>query len=57
MTDPLGSGTFTEAIGDISGLVTTSYVPGYVTAIVGAAALGIAFAWIGRAIGRFRGTK
>lgn len=54
MTDPLGTTTFNDAIGDLRDLVTTSYVPGYVTALVTATAIGVGIAWLGRGLARFK---
>lgn len=54
MSDPLGAGTFTDAVSDLQGLVTTSYVPGYVTALVAAVAIGVGLAWLGRGLARFK---
>ncbi len=56
MTDPLGAGTFTGALQDLQSLVTTSYVPGYVTAIVAATAIGVGLAWLSRGLRRFKRT-
>lgn len=54
MTDPLGGTVFTDALSDGRSLVTTSYVPGYVTMILFAAGLGIAFTWLARGINKLR---
>jgi len=54
MTDPLGLTTFTDAITDLSGLVTTTYVPGLVTAIVTATAIGVGLSWLSRGLRRFK---
>jgi hypothetical protein len=54
MTDPLGTGTFADALGDMLSLVSTSYVPGYVTAIVAATAIGVGIAWLSRGLRRFK---
>lgn len=56
MTDPLGSGVLADAIDDVKGLVGGTYVPLYITAILGASAIGIAIAWFSRGINRFRRT-
>jgi hypothetical protein len=54
MTDPLGATTFNDAIGDLRDLVTTSYVPGFVTAIVTATAIGVGLAWLSKGLRRFK---
>lgn len=54
MTDPLGSGVYDGAISDVSTLVTGSYVPGIVLAIVTAVGIGIGFAWLRRGIRSFK---
>lgn len=54
MTDPLGVGIFDGALTDMQGLVTTSYVPGLVTAIVAAVAIGVGLSWLSRGLRRFK---
>lgn len=49
MTDPLGSGTLSGALTDITGLVTGTYVPVMVAAVLFGVGLGIAFRWLRRA--------
>lgn len=49
MTDPLGSGTLSGALDDITGLVTGTYAPVMVAAVLFGVGLGIAFRWLRRA--------
>jgi hypothetical protein len=46
MTDPLGSGVLQGAVDDVQGLVTGTYAPVMVGAIIFGVGLGIAFRWI-----------
>jgi hypothetical protein len=49
LADPLGPGVLAGAVSDIQGLVTGTYTPVMVGAILFGTALGIAFRWIRRA--------
>lgn len=49
MTDPLGAGGLADAVGDIQGLITGTYAPVMVGAILFGVGLGIAFRWLRRA--------
>ena len=49
MSDPLGAGTLSGAVDDVQGLVTTTYVPVMVGAILFGVGLRIAFRWVRRA--------
>lgn len=48
MTDPLGSGTLSDAVSDLQGLVTGTYVPVYITAMLAAIAIGVGLRWLNR---------
>lgn len=50
MTDPLGPGTLATAVTDVQGLLTGTYAPVMVGAIVFGAGLGIAFRWLRRGV-------
>lgn len=54
LTDPLGSGVYTGALDDVESLVTTSYVPGLVAAVIAAVAIGIGITWLRRGIRSFK---
>jgi len=54
MTDPLGSGVYSGALTDVQTLVTTSYVPGLITAILAAVAIGIGLTWLRRGVCTFK---
>jgi len=47
--DPLGAGTLSGAVTDVQGLITGTYAPVMVGAILFGVALGIGFRWIRRA--------
>jgi hypothetical protein len=49
MTDPLGAGTLAGAVDDVQGLVTGTYVPVMIGAIIFGVGLRIAFRWVRRA--------
>lgn len=49
MTDPLGAGGLSDAVTDITGLISGTYAPVMVTAILFGVGLGIAFRWVRRA--------
>jgi hypothetical protein len=49
LADPLGPGVLASAVSDIQGLVTGTYAPVMVGAILFGTALSIAFRWIRRA--------
>jgi len=55
MTDPLGTGTLAGAVDDVQALVTTTYVPIMVGAIIFGVALRVAFKWLGKASRRVGG--
>lgn len=54
MSDPLGVGTFDGAGTDLMGLITTSYVPSYVTLIVFASGVGLGLTYLARGLRALR---
>lgn len=54
MTDPLGSGVLADGVADMKGLVTGSYIPVYITALLAAAAISTGLVWFGRGVSRFK---
>lgn len=48
MTDPLGSGGLSGALTDVTDLLTGSYVPVMITAILFGVVLAIGFRWLRR---------
>jgi len=49
LADPLGANTLSGAVTDVQGLITGTYAPVMVGAILFGVALGIGFRWIRRA--------
>lgn len=49
LTDPLGAGILSGAVSDVQTLITGTYAPVMVGAILFGVALGIGFRWIRRA--------
>ena len=49
LADPLGTDTLSGAVTDVQGLITGTYAPVMVGAILFGVALGIGFRWIRRA--------
>jgi len=49
MSDPLGAGGLSGAVDDAQGLVTTSYVPVMIGAIVFGVVIRIGFKWLRKA--------
>lgn len=46
LTDPLGTDTLSNAITDVQGLVTGTYMPLYVGAVIFGVALSIGIRWL-----------
>lgn len=49
LADPLGTGTLAGAVTDVQGLITGTYAPVMIGAILFGVALGIGFRWVRRA--------
>jgi len=50
LADPLGAGTIAGALTDLQGLITTTYVPLLVGAVVFGTAIGIGIRWLRRGL-------
>lgn len=57
MTDPLGSGVLQGAVDDMQGLVTTTYLPIYIGAMLAAIAIGVGLRWLNRGAKRIGAGK
>lgn len=57
MTDPLGSGTMSDAVSDVQTLVTGTYLPIYIGAALSAIAIGVGLRWLFRGVRRIGNGK